>query len=51
MGIAVVIAGNRNDGRGVVIVGLVELAVVVGDLPVEVDDIAEVIEETRQLVG
>jgi len=41
--IAIAIARNRDDGDGAVIVGIVELAVILRDLPVEVHDVTEVI--------
>jgi len=59
--VAVVVAGDPHDGSGVVRVRLVELRVVLARLPVEVHDVAEVVEERwyvparhevlRQLVG
>src|ERR1700733_8233564 len=47
LGIPVVIAGNGEDGRRIVLVGFVELRFVQGALAVEVDNISEVKEERR----
>ena len=47
--VAVVVAGDRDDRPRVAGVGLVELRVVLARLAVEVDDVAEVVEERRRL--
>ena len=47
----VVVAGERDDRRGIVAIWLVELVVVVGTLAEAVDDVAEMEEEARRVVG
>ena len=41
------VAGDRDDRRGVVVVRLVELIVIIGDLAVKIDDVSQVVEEPR----
>ncbi len=48
---AVVIAGDGEDGAGVISVGVVELVVVVLVFAEAVDDVAEVVEELRERGG
>ena len=48
---AVVVAGDREDRRGVVAIGLVELVVIILGLAEAVDDVAQVIEERRDGLG
>ena len=47
--LSVVIAGDREDGRSVLLVGLIELGVVVVVRAGEVDDVAYVIAELRRI--
>src|SRR5947208_11821613 len=45
--VAVVVTGDREDGRRVMQVWLVELPVIVGDFPIVIDDVTQVIKEGR----